>query len=71
MNDREIFNEACVLLVTSHLYCFTAFVPEVNTKFVMGYSFIAVVCTYLLVIMSRMCWGILKDAYRQIKKWLA
>jgi len=71
MNDREIFNEACVLLVTSHLYCFTAFVPEVNTKFVMGYSFIAVVCAYLFIILSRMCWSILKDAYMKFKKWMA
>jgi len=57
--------------VTSHLYCFTAFIEEVEEKFMMGYSFIAVVCAYLLVSMSGMCWGILKDVYWQIKKWLA
>ena len=36
----EIFNELINLILMYHIMCFTFFVPEANTRYLIGYSFI-------------------------------
>jgi hypothetical protein len=42
LNKLEIFNEYSILLATYHLFSFTAFVPDPETQYLMGWSIIFV-----------------------------
>ena len=44
----ELSNECAVLLLSYHMFLFTPFVPQQDTQFSIGYSFIGVI-TYVLV----------------------
>ena len=45
----EFYSEATVMVVMYHMICFTPFVPEVETRFYLGYLCIFVVCQHLFV----------------------
>ena len=44
----EFFNESTIMLCTYHLYLFTDFVPNPDSRYTMGYSLIVVTCINLL-----------------------
>jgi len=48
-NHFETFSECIVMVVMYHLICFTAFVPDIEVRFKLGYSVSAVVCLHLLI----------------------
>jgi hypothetical protein len=60
----EIFNEACTLLLSTLLPCFTAFLPsaELQYRFV-GYTFISVFSLNVVANLSLMCYETLRVAY--------
>jgi hypothetical protein len=60
----EIFNEACTLLLSTLLPCFTAFVPSADLQncFV-GYAFISVFSFNVIANLSLMCYETLRVAY--------
>lgn len=45
----EFYSEATVMVVMYHMICFTPFIPEVETRFYLGYLCIVVVCQHLFV----------------------
>jgi hypothetical protein len=50
--DIEYFNEASILICTYHLYLFTDFVDDANTRYQIGYSLITFTCFNVLVNLS-------------------
>jgi len=43
----EMINEYCVMILTYHMFTFTAFVGDIEAQFLMGYSFVLVLCFIL------------------------
>ena len=41
-------NEITSLLLLYHMLCYTDFVPEASTRYIMGWSFILVTCSNLV-----------------------
>jgi len=48
-NHYEMFSETIVMMVMYHLVCFTPFVPDLEVRFMLGYTVSAVICLHLLV----------------------
>jgi hypothetical protein len=48
-NRTELYNEFTTLVVNYHLMCFTDFVPDVNTRELLGMSLVYVTGGNLLV----------------------
>ena len=44
---QEMFNEFMVVILSYHMFTFTSFVLDVKVKFLIGYSFIIVLCIVL------------------------
>lgn len=42
MNKLELFNEACLLVVSYHLFFFTSMVPDPEVQYQVGWSIIVV-----------------------------
>ena len=49
LNGMEIFNELVLLLASYFLFCFTYFVPDAHTRYKLGWCFIALVLTLIVV----------------------
>mgnify|MGYP007004933791 CR=1 FL=1 len=45
----EVFNDITLLLVTYHMWCFTDIVPEAETRYGLGKSFIGICLGNILV----------------------
>jgi len=58
---RELVNEAIIMVVLYHLMCFSNFVPDLDTRFILGYSLIAFVVVWLLGNMGWITWKQLKS----------
>ena len=43
LNYQEVFNEITVLLASYHLFCFTEWVYDLNARFLIGWSLLAVI----------------------------
>lgn len=70
LNLLEIFNEYSILVATYHLYSFTAFVPDPETQYQMGWSIIGITVFNMAVnvfIMIYKSIQSLKIAYKRIK----
>lgn len=53
----EIFNESTIMLLNYHMLCFTLFVPDLNTQFMMGYSMTGILIFIILVNMALMLYN--------------
>ena len=49
MNNLEIFNEICILIVSLHLYLFTFFVPDPTIQYSVGWSIVIFTILNILV----------------------
>lgn len=49
MNYIEIFNEACILAASYHLFLFTNFVNNANLSYAIGWSLIGLTISNILV----------------------
>ena len=59
-NKMEIFNETCLLLIGYHIFCFSEWVPDVATRYYVGFSCVFFVVLGLFVNFS----AILRSTYR-------
>ena len=48
----EYFSEVAIIFLMYHVFCFTDFVPEVETRFLVGYSISGFVILYLAVFLG-------------------
>ena len=68
----EVFNEITIVLLTYHMICFTDFVPDANTRYPVGYSYIAFASTSLLIHIIIMMTNFLRNLVRWLRpKWAA
>jgi hypothetical protein len=42
LNRIEIFNELCLLITSYFLFLFTDFVPDIKTRYMLGWAFIGI-----------------------------
>ena len=47
ITKMEIFNEIAAIFLCYHMLCFTDWVPRATIRYIMGWSFIFVVCAHL------------------------
>ena len=48
-NNIEVFNECFIMLLTYGLMCFTGFVPDPRTRFLIGWYYNGAYCLNILV----------------------
>lgn len=48
-NKIELFNEACIAIITTHMICYTDWVPGRKERDVMGWSMIAIIGINILI----------------------
>lgn len=65
----ETLNEVITLLVLYHILCFTAFVPEPETRRIMGFSYIGSLCVLAIVHIFIMLHGTIKELFLRFKRW--
>ena len=68
-NNIETFNECTMILL---LYCMmgmTDFVGDPETRSLIGFAFIFIVCLYAGILLSIMLGGMCKDVFRRVKRW--
>ena len=68
----EVFNEATIVVLTYHMICFTDFVPDANTRYPVGYSYIAFASASLLIHILIMMTNFIRNLVKYSKpKWAA
>jgi len=70
LNRIEMFNEAFVMFAIYHLVIFTDFVPDIETKYLMGWSCIAVTSFNMLVNLTIVFIETMVDLHHKLKRWL-
>lgn len=65
---QEMFNEYMVLILSYHMFTFTQFVIDVSIQFVIGYSFVAMLCIILFVNVLIMVRNQIKRFFSQRRK---
>ena len=77
-NRMEIFNEACILFVTLHLFCYTEWVESSIRKYEVGWSQIFLMYFCFIVNFIVILWHFFRNLfllaikyYRRIKHWYA
>ena len=53
----EIMNEITSILLLYHMFCFTDWVPEAETRYLMGWSFIGITCSNLVLHVVMLCFN--------------
>ena len=64
----EIFNEIAVLLLCYFMFCFTDWIPEATTRYMIGWVFISIICLHLLghlVMLLRDTYSRLRNKFRK------
>ena len=73
MNTMELVNEAFILLITYHLYTFTDFMPDVQTRELVGKSLIGITISSIVVNFGLVTFTNLSLCLRKLKlrklKW--
>lgn len=70
LNAIEIFNELTLLITSCHLFLFTDFVPDLNTRNVIGWCFIAVAGLNIVVNWCALVYKILSFVSTHIKRFI-
>ena len=68
-NSIEIFNEIQVTLCTFHLMVWTDWVPDYDMQYEMGWVFIIILSSCILVNMIFIIWHMIREIYFFLKKW--
>jgi hypothetical protein len=63
MNNMEVFNEACILVASCHLFVFTAFVDSPEVQYKLGWTLIGVSVLNMAVNIAIM----VKASFRELK----
>ena len=65
VNNLEIMNEATNFILLYHVVLFSGVVPDSETRYLLGWSFIAINAMNMLVHF----WLLIKETYYSIKEW--
>lgn len=63
----EIFNESILLMVAYTIICFSAWIPNIETKFKIGYVSVGFVVIHLLINFSLITYNTLKTYIRKCR----
>ena len=64
----ELMNEAVTMCLSYFLFCFTDWIAEANTRYLIGYLFITVISTLLLVHLSIIAYETVTNTKDNIKR---
>jgi len=64
-----LMNEFLTMMSLYHIICFTEFIPEVETKFMLGYSLNGVLAFAVLINMSVIVGAVLSESVVRFKKF--
>lgn len=67
-NNEELYHEVMLMLVSYCLLLFTRFIPEVETQYLCGWCFIAIVAILVAVSMYKVCLKLFIDLWKRTKK---
>ena len=67
-NRAELFDEMFILFFMYHIFCFTEFVPDVNTQYYIGYSAISLMLLHLLIFYVVLAYTTLKKLIRKCRR---
>jgi len=67
----ELYNEGFVLVVMYHCICFTPFVPEIATRYYLGYLVIVVISIHMVVNMVIIVKSIHRELLMLFRIWRA
>ena len=67
----EYINEVIIMQVLYTMICFSPFVPEIETRYLVGFWCIVLVSFHLILNMSMICYASLKRAKFDIQLWFA
>jgi len=68
LNKMELMNEFTVLIINYHFLCFTAFVPDVPTRIIVGYSIISITGYVLVVNIGIVLVQTVVQTYKKLQK---
>ena len=60
--NRELLNEFVIVLAGYHVMCFTPFVPEIDSRMYIGYSFIILIVTHTVVSLGVLIYSMIKES---------
>lgn len=66
-NWTELGNEAVILLIMYHMFCFTEFVPDPQVRYMIGYSVVAIAVVHLLVFYIWKIISVVRSAIRECR----
>jgi hypothetical protein len=64
----EMFNESTIMLVNYHMLCYTLFVQDLATQFMMGYSMTGLLIFIILVNMAVMLYNLVLKLRRKLRR---
>lgn len=67
LNNLEIFNEICILIVSNHLYLFTQYMPNPELQYTCGWSITLITISNVFVNMIVIIAQGIFSAYSKIK----
>src|SRR5690606_8497888 len=70
LNAIEIFNEVTLLLCSYCLFCFTEFVPDVQTRYKFGWGFIGIITINIVVSMIILLYNFFSTIFISIRRFI-
>ena len=67
-NIQEVFNECTVIVASYHLFCFTEWIFDMERRFELGWSLIAVIVLNVFFNIALLAFVVLKSAYIKLRK---